>query len=225
MTTQAPARPSHGVDFTPGFAAAYTTVPIPAWKRAVDVTAAALGLVFLAPLFAVIALVVMVDSPGAPFYRQVRVGHGGRAFTFWKFRSMRPGADAMLDQLQDQNEANGNIFKMRDDPRVTRVGRWLRKTSLDELPQLWNVLRGEMSLVGPRPPVVAEVLRYEPHQLQRLAAVPGMTGLWQVTARDRHDFDDMVRLDIEYAGRMSFWLDVEILFKTIPVVLKGKGAC
>ncbi|GAB4336546.1 MAG: sugar transferase [Dehalococcoidia bacterium] len=225
MTTQAPARPSPGVDFTPGFAAAYTTVPIPAWKRGVDVTAASLGLIFLAPLFAVIALVVMLDSPGAPFYRQVRVGHGGRAFTFWKFRSMRPGADAMLDQLHDRNEANGNIFKMRDDPRVTRVGRWLRKTSLDELPQLWNVLRGDMSLVGPRPPVVAEVLRYEPHQLQRLAAVPGITGLWQVTARDRHDFDDMVRLDIEYAERMSFWLDVRILFKTIPVVLQGKGAC
>lgn len=227
MATQAPARPSPAidVDFTPGFSAAYTTVPIPAWKRATDVIAAAIGLVALAPLFALIALAVMIDSPGPPVFRQVRVGHGGRAFTFWKFRSMHPGADAMIDQLQAHNEANGNIFKMRDDPRVTRVGRWLRKTSLDELPQLWNVLRGDMSLVGPRPPVVAEVLKYEPHQLRRLAAVPGITGLWQVTARDRHDFDDMVRLDVEYAERMNPWLDLTIVLKTIPVVLTGKGSC
>lgn len=225
MTTQAPARPSTGIDFAPGFAAAYTTVPIPAWKRAIDIAVAASGLVLLAPLFVLVALAIMLDSPGPPLFRQVRVGQGGRAFTFWKFRSMRPGADTMLAELREHNEANGNIFKMRRDPRVTRVGRWLRKTSLDELPQLWNVLRGDMSLVGPRPPVVAEVLEYQPHQLQRLAAVPGITGLWQVTARDRHDFDDMVRLDIEYAEQMSLWLDIRILCKTIPVVLTGKGAC
>lgn len=224
MTTQAPARPSAAIDVVPGVDAVCAPVAMPAWKRTIDAVAASLGLVGLAPMFALIALLIVLDSRGMPLYRQVRIGHGGRPFSFWKFRSMHRDADRMLDDLRDRNEANGNIFKMRDDPRVTRVGRWLRKTSLDELPQLWNVLRGDMSLVGPRPPVVAEVLRYEPHHFQRLAAVPGITGLWQVTARERYDFDDMVRLDIDYAGRMGPWLDVTILLKTIPVVLKGKGA-
>jgi lipopolysaccharide/colanic/teichoic acid biosynthesis glycosyltransferase len=167
----------------------------------------------------------MVDSPGGPIYRQARVGKGGRVFICWKFRSMRRGADAELARLMTRNEADGLIFKMADDPRRTRVGKFLRRTSLDELPQLWNVLRGDMCLVGPRPPTVPEVLRYDQRHLQRLAARPGMTGLWQVTLRNvRHDFGDMVELDSRYARELSLKLDLEILLRTIPTVLSGKGS-
>ena len=143
----------------------------------------------------------------------------------WKFRSMHRGSDRLLDGLLAHNEATGAIFKMKDDPRRTRVGRFVRRTSLDELPQLWNVLRGQMSLVGPRPPTVPEVLRYDDRHLQRLAATPGITGLWQVTLRrERHDFADMVDLDVRYAREMSLAMDLKILFKTIPTVLGGKGS-
>jgi lipopolysaccharide/colanic/teichoic acid biosynthesis glycosyltransferase len=138
---------------------------------------------------------------------------------------MRQGADLMRSDLLALNEANGRIFKIRDDPRRTRMGRMLRKSSLDELPQLINVLRGDMSLVGPRPPLVSEVLEYEADELRRLATVPGITGLWQVTLRGRHDFEDMIALDVRYAAELSFWLDVKILAKTIPTVLFGRGAC
>jgi len=200
-------------------------VAMPAWKRAIDVLGATVGLVFLAPFLALIALAVVLDSPGGPFYRQVRVGRGGRTFHCWKFRSMCRGADRLLGELQAFNEASGLVFKMRDDPRRTRVGKFLRKTSLDELPQLLNVLRGDMSLVGPRPPTVDEVLRYDSSQLARLAATPGITGLWQVTLRGRHDFADMVELDVRYARELSFWGDVVILLKTVPTVLFGKGSC
>lgn len=199
-------------------------VPMPAWKRAMDVAGAAVGLLFLAPLLALIAVAVVADSRGGAFYRQTRVGKGGRLFSCWKFRSMQAGADRMVASLMARNEANGHIFKLRDDPRRTRVGRLLRKTSLDELPQLWNVLRGEMSLVGPRPPIPAEVLRYDLPHLGRLAVVPGITGLWQVTLRGRHDFADMVALDLEYAERLSFLLDVKILLRTVSTVLRGSGS-
>ncbi|MGH2634327.1 MAG: sugar transferase, partial [Tepidiformaceae bacterium] len=149
----------------------------------------------------------------------------GRCFTCWKFRSMHRNADQMLESLLEQNEALGPIFKMQNDPRRTRAGRFLRKTSLDELPQLWNVLRGDMSLVGPRPPTVPEVLRYDEPHLERLAVTPGMTGLWQVTLRGRHDFSDMVQLDVEYASRRSLLLDVRILLMTIPAIVFARGAC
>jgi lipopolysaccharide/colanic/teichoic acid biosynthesis glycosyltransferase len=180
--------------------------------------------VVLAPVLLAISLAIIIDSGGAPLYRQTRVGHGGKHFTIWKFRSMYRGADRLLAQLMEQNEANGHIFKMKHDPRVTRVGRVLRRTSLDELPQLWNVLNGTMSLVGPRPPTAGEVDQYAPEQLGRLATVPGITGLWQVTKRGEHNFDDMVTLDVEYARRLSFRLDVAILARTIPTVLFGKGS-
>jgi lipopolysaccharide/colanic/teichoic acid biosynthesis glycosyltransferase len=202
----------------------FRVVRRPAWKRTMDLTAAALGLIVLSPLFVLISVIVMLDSRGGPFFRQVRVGHGGKCFTCWKFRSMYRGSDLLHAQLMQHNEANGRIFKMRGDPRRTRVGRLLRKTSLDELPQLINVLRGEMSLVGPRPPLVSEVVDYEPHELDRLAAAPGITGLWQVTLRGRHNFGDMVALDVQYAERLSFWLDVKILLRTIPTVLLGRGS-
>lgn len=200
-------------------------VAIPPWKRSIDVLGAAFGIVVLFPVFLLISLAIVLDSRGGPIFRQTRVGHGGRCFTCWKFRSMYRGADGMLAEILAHNEANGLIFKMKDDPRRTRVGRLLRKTSLDELPQLWNVLRGDMSLVGPRPPLVSEVLQYDARELQRLATVPGITGLWQVTLRGRHDFADMVALDVEYAERQSFWLDCTILARTVPTVLFGRGSC
>ena len=201
------------------------TLPLPWWKRGMDVAGAMLGLVAAFPVIVVLALYVTLDSRGGPFYRQTRVGIGGRCFTCWKFRSMRRDADSMLESLLAQNEASGPIFKMKDDPRRTRAGRLLRKTSLDELPQLWNVLRGDMSLVGPRPPTVPEVLRYDEHHLQRLIVTPGITGLWQVTLRGRHDFGDMVLLDVEYARRRSVWLDLRILLMTVPTVILGRGSC
>jgi lipopolysaccharide/colanic/teichoic acid biosynthesis glycosyltransferase len=191
----------------------------------IDIAGAASGLLLLWPLFALIALAIVIDSRGAPFFRQTRVGHGGRTFTCWKFRSMHMGAESMKAQLLAQNDANGRIFKMLEDPRRTRVGRLLRKSSMDELPQLINVLRGEMSLVGPRPPLISEVLDYHPAELRRLATVPGMTGLWQVTLRGRHDFADMMALDVQYAADLSFWTDVKILLRTVPAVLFGRGAC
>lgn len=200
-------------------------VPMPAWKRTIDMLGASFGLLFLSPLLVLLSVAIVLDSRGGPIFRQVRVGHGGRLFTCWKFRSMHRDAETMKHSLMQQNEANGFIFKMREDPRRTRVGRFLRKTSLDELPQLWNVLRGDMSLVGPRPPLPSEVVQYDENQLRRLVAPPGITGLWQVTLRGRHDFADMVALDIEYARSLSFWLDMKILVRTIGTVLRGSGSC
>jgi lipopolysaccharide/colanic/teichoic acid biosynthesis glycosyltransferase len=200
-------------------------IPVPPWKRIIDIAGASAGLLLLSPLFLVVSLAILLDDHGPPFYRQTRVGRGGRLFTCWKFRSMCQGADRMVVGLSAQNEANGHIFKMRDDPRRTRVGKLLRRSSLDELPQLINVLRGEMSIVGPRPPTIPEVLNYNDHEAGRLAANPGITGLWQVTLRrERHDFADMVELDLRYAAECSLWLDLTILVKTIPTVLGGKGS-
>lgn len=211
--------------FQPEHAERIQLVPMPAWKRCLDLTLALPALIALLPVFAIISLLIAAESRGGPFFRQTRVGHGGRTFTCWKFRSMYSGADMLKRDLAAMNEANGHIFKMRNDPRRTRVGRILRKTSLDELPQLINVVRGEMSIVGPRPPLIGEVLEYEPRELRRLATVPGITGLWQVTLRGRHDFADMVELDTRYAQELSFWLDLKILLRTIPTVLLGRGAC
>lgn len=199
--------------------------PMPVWKRAIDVLGAGVGLVFLAPFFAVVAVVVAMESPGSPFFRQTRIGKGGKPFTCWKFRTMHRDAERMKAALLDRNEASGHIFKIKDDPRRTRVGIFLRKTSIDELPQLWNVFRGDMSLVGPRPPVPSEVASYSAAQLRRLAVEPGITGLWQVTLRGRHDFADMVALDTEYALRRSLWLDLRIFALTVVAVVRGEGSC
>lgn len=198
--------------------------PVPGWKRSFDVIVALTGLTLLSPLLVLIAIAISLESPGAPIFRQSRVGQGGRVFTIWKFRSMRIGAEALLATLQAQNEATGHIFKMKDDPRKTRVGNFLRKTSLDELPQLWNILNGSMSCVGPRPPTTYEVAEYDDFEMGRLAARPGVTGLWQVTKRGEHNFADMVSLDVEYARRVSLGTDLNILVKTIPTVLRGKGS-
>jgi exopolysaccharide biosynthesis polyprenyl glycosylphosphotransferase len=193
-------------------------------KRVVDVVLVSLGLVVAAPVLAAIAIAIKLDSPGPAFHCQLRVGKDGRVFRIWKFRSMIEDAERLLDELRVLNEASGPLFKMRRDPRVTRVGAVLRRWSLDELPQLFNVLVGEMSLVGPRPPLPAEVEQYEDWHLARLRAVPGLTGLWQVSGRSEVPFNDMVRLDLHYIKNWSLWLDLEILLRTIPAVLTSRGA-
>jgi len=193
-------------------------------KRASDLVLGAIALAIGAPLLLGIVAAIKVDSPGPLLYRQRRVGKDGVAFDMLKFRSMCVDADELLHELRDKNEATGPLFKIRRDPRVTRVGRILRRLSLDELPQIINVMRGEMSLVGPRPPLPSEVLKYEEWQMARLRARPGMTGLWQVSGRSEVPFNDMVRLDLHYVRNWSFGLDLEILLRTVPAVLANRGA-
>jgi len=193
-------------------------------KRLLDVCVSAVMLVVLSPIFLVTALAIKIDNPGPAFYKQTRVGKWGKLFTMYKFRSMILGADKMKQQLLDQNESGGVIFKMKRDPRITRVGRIVRKLSIDELPQLWNVLKGDMSLVGPRPPVPGEVAQYEYTDRRRLDAIPGITCIWQVSGRSDIDFKGQVRLDVQYIENQSFGGDIKLLLKTIPAVLFGKGA-
>lgn len=193
-------------------------------KRAIDIAVAATLLLVLLPLFALIALLIKLDSRGPVLFRQVRSGKDGKPFVFLKFRSMVADAEQRRAELEALNNADGPIFKMRRDPRATRVGRVLRRTSLDELPQLWNVLRGDMSLVGPRPPLPDEVARYAPWQHGRLAVRPGLTGLWQVSGRSLLGFEQMVMLDLEYIARWSLALDLRIVLRTIGAVLSMRGA-
>ena len=194
-------------------------------KRALDIVASALGMILLAPVFLAIAIAVKLSSPGPVFFSQVRVGRYGRHFNFYKFRSMRQDAEALKDGLKKQNESkDGVIFKMKDDPRITKVGRFLRRTSLDELPQLWNVFIGDMSLVGPRPPVPSEVQEYTLEDRKRLDVIPGITCLWQIKGRSEIPFHEQVRLDKEYILAPGIWKDVVILLKTIPAIIGGKGA-
>jgi exopolysaccharide biosynthesis polyprenyl glycosylphosphotransferase len=194
-------------------------------KQLFDHTAAAVLLVVLAPVFGIIALAIRLTSPGPVLYRQTRAGLNGRAFTLLKFRSMAAGAEAQQGALTARNEMRGPVFKVSDDPRVTPLGRLLRRHSLDELPQLWNVLRGEMSLVGPRPLPIDEVRRFDQDtHRRRLSVKPGLTGLWQTSGRsDIIDFAEWVRLDLYYIDGWSLWLDVKILLATIPVALFGRG--
>ncbi len=194
-------------------------------KNVLDRLSAAAILIVLAAPMLVVALVVKLSSPGPVLVRQVRVGRFGRPFTFYKFRSMREDAEQTRDELEcENNHDTPMIFKIRRDPRITPVGGFIRRTSLDELPNLLNVLRGEMSLVGPRPPLPREVAHYEPRHMQRLAATPGITGLWQVRGRSELGFEEMVDLDLEYIERWSLWLDLTILVRTPFVVANGRGA-
>ena len=194
-------------------------------KRLLDVVGSAFGLALLSPLFLIVALAVRLSSRGPAIFVQKRCGLGGRVFRFYKFRSMVPDAEKRKAELVHLNEMQGPAFKMRRDPRVTKVGAILRKTSIDELPQLWNVLKGDMSLVGPRPPTIDEVELYTHRQAQRLSVMPGITGLWQVSGRNNvREFERWIDLDLEYARRQSLSLDVQILLKTIVVVLLAKGA-
>jgi exopolysaccharide biosynthesis polyprenyl glycosylphosphotransferase len=191
-------------------------------KRGLDLAFSIAGLLLLSPFLLVIASAIKADDGGAVLFRQRRVGLHGRPFDVVKFRSMTPDAEARLEDLVHLNEIEGRAFKMTNDPRITRVGRFLRRTSLDELPQLLNVLRGEMSLVGPRPPLPSEVQGYDMWHRRRLSMKPGITGLWQVRDRRAANFDTWVQADLEYIDRWSLWLDVKILFQTIPAALEGR---
>lgn len=193
-------------------------------KRASDIIYSVLLLALALPFIALIAAAIKLDSRGSVFFVQKRVGAFGREFDMYKFRSMRSGAEEDFDKVSGMNEADGLIFKIKNDPRITRVGRFLRKWSLDELPQVFNVLKGDMSFVGPRPPLPCEVKNYNPWHRKRLRIAPGITGLWQVSGRSDISFDEMVKLDIYYIESWSLWQDFKILLKTFPVVLLAKGA-
>ena len=193
-------------------------------KRCFDFLAASLLVVALSPFMLLVAILIKLDSRGPVIYRQQRVGRNGKLFNMYKFRSMRPDADRLLEKLWNQNEADGIAFKIHDDPRVTRLGRFLRKYSIDELPQLFNVLKGDMSLVGPRPPLPIEVEHYGAWEWRRLEVTPGITGLWQVSGRSDLSFSQWVNLDIYYIENWSLILDLKILLKTIPAVIRGEGA-
>lgn len=194
-------------------------------KRAMDCIGAGVGLLLLSPLFAVIAILIKLESAGPVLFSQTRIGKDGEEFRCWKFRSMFRDAEQRKQELMQQNEMAGGVtFKMKHDPRVTRVGRFIRKASIDELPQLWNVFNGDMSLVGPRPPVPQEVAQYSAHERQRLAVKPGITCIWQVSGRSDIPFNEQVLMDIEYIQSRSFWLDISLLLRTIPAVLLARGS-
>jgi exopolysaccharide biosynthesis polyprenyl glycosylphosphotransferase len=206
------------------FTTAPTDIGALSAKRVFDLVVSVLFLVLLAPLFLGIAIAIKLDSPGPVFFRQRRVGLNGRQFWMWKFRSMCDGAEAMRPELASLNEMGGPTFKVSQDPRITRVGRWLRRTSLDEFPQFWNVVKGDMSVVGPRPPIPSEVKEYQRWQRRRLSVRPGLTCTWQVSGRNELDFDRWMELDLHYIDHWSLWHDVSIVLRTIPAVLLGRGA-
>lgn len=194
-------------------------------KRAFDIAASFLFLVVFAPLFLLIAILIKLEDGGPVLFAQRRVGRFGREFKMWKFRSMCIGAEAKMEDLLAKNQhQDGVTFKIKDDPRITKIGKWLRKFSLDELPQFFNVLIGDMSLVGPRPPVPREVALYTVADRRRLLVAPGITCFWQIGGRSEIDFSGQVQLDVRYIESQSFWLDLIILFKTVPAVLFSKGA-
>jgi len=195
------------------------------FKRLFDIICSFLALIVLFIPLVIIGIIIVIDSPGAfPIYVQNRIGKNGKEFKFYKFRSMVPDADKMLDNLLDKNEMNGPVIKIKNDPKITKVGRFIRKTSIDELPQLWNVLKGDMSLVGPRPPLPREVAHYDAHQRLRLEVIPGITGNWQIQpARNSIPFEEWIKLDLEYIKARSFKTDIVILFKTIGAVFGAEG--
>lgn len=193
-------------------------------KRLFDIVAATCGIVILSPLMIIIAVLIKAEDHGPVFYKQVRVGKNGKTFKMYKFRSMFVNADKMLDKLKEQNDVDGPMFKMKDDPRVTKIGHFIRKHSLDELPQFLNVLKGDMSLVGPRPPLPSEVEEYSEYDKQRLFVIPGCTGLWQATERNEVGFNEIVQLDIQYIQRASFTFDLWIICKTVAIVIKPNGS-
>jgi lipopolysaccharide/colanic/teichoic acid biosynthesis glycosyltransferase len=197
-----------------------------ALKRGFDIVMSALVLICLAPIFALVAILIKLEDRGPVFFAQTRVGRFGKTFKMYKFRSMRPNAEKYLAEILAQNQhAAGVTFKMKNDPRITRLGKWLRKFSIDEFPQFYNVLIGDMSLVGPRPPLPREVALYSLSDRRRLAVTPGLTCFWQIGGRAEIAFPGQVQLDVQYIESQSFWVDVKILVKTIPAVLLGKGAC
>ena len=193
-------------------------------KRLIDVVCSFLGVLVLSPLFIIIAIIIKTTSKGPVFFSQKRVGKNGKEFNMYKFRSMVVNAEELKEKLAAQNEMSGPMFKMKDDPRVTKVGKFIRKTSLDELPQLWNVLKGDMSLVGPRPSLPKEVAQFEEWMYKRLEVKPGLTCYWQVSGRNNIDFEDWMKLDIKYVEERSTWVDVKLIFKTVGVLFGDKNA-
>lgn len=192
-------------------------------KRIFDFLASAVALILLSPLFLILAIKIKAEDGGPVFYSQIRIGKDEKPFRIYKFRSMVVNAEKMKKDLLEKNEVEGAMFKMHDDPRITKVGKFIRAHSLDELPQLWNVLIGNMSLVGPRPPLPKEVEMYSDYDKQRLLVKPGCSGLWQATSRNAADFDEMVQLDIEYINRSNIFFDLWIIFKTIGVIFHPNG--
>ncbi|MBB6671713.1 sugar transferase [Cohnella nanjingensis] len=194
-------------------------------KRAFDIVMVLVGIVLVSPIMLATALMIKLEDPRGPIlFSQTRIGKNGRMFKMYKFRSMVTNAEELFQELAATNEVSGAMFKMRDDPRVTRVGKFIRKTSIDELPQFFNVLRGEMSLVGPRPPLLREVALYRERDFQRLTVVPGCTGLWQVSGRSTVGFEEMVELDLAYIRKRGFWYDLRIIARTLWVMVRSRNA-
>jgi exopolysaccharide biosynthesis polyprenyl glycosylphosphotransferase len=194
-------------------------------KECMDRIGGLIGLALAFPVLLISGLMIKLEDGGPVFFRQIRSGKNGRPFTMFKFRTMVADAETLKEKLSTKNEMTGPVFKIRKDPRVTKVGGLLRKLSIDEIPQFYNVLRGEMSLVGPRPPLPSEVLGYDRWQRRKLSVKPGLTCLWQINGRNAVDFEHWMKLDLEYIDNWSLWLDTKILVKTIPAVLRGDGAC
>ncbi len=213
-----------GHDTVPSTELAPQTETQEAALRALDIVLTSTVLLFFAPLFIIIALAVRLDSPGPVLFVQKRVGRNGKIFPCYKFRSMLVNAEEIRQKLEAQNERGGPVFKMKNDPRITRVGKLLRKSSLDELPQLLNVIKGDMSLVGPRPAIPSEVEKYTARERERLLVTPGLTGLWQVSGRASVGFDEMIDMDLEYVQKRSVWFNIVLLAKTIPAVVTARGA-
>ena len=193
-------------------------------KRGIDIIGAGSGLLLLSPVIAVVACAVKFTSKGPIFFSQKRVGKNGKLFEMYKFRSMVVNAEELKEKLVHQNEMSGPMFKMKDDPRVTKVGKFIRRTSLDEIPQLWNVLKGDMSLVGPRPSLPKEVKQFEKWMYKRLTIKPGLTCYWQVSGRNNIDFEDWMKLDINYVEDRNLWIDIKLIFKTVLVLFGDKNA-
>ena len=193
-------------------------------KRAIDIIGAISGLLLLSPIIVIVACAIKFTSKGPIFFSQKRVGKNGELFDMYKFRSMVVNAEELKEKLAHQNEMSGPMFKMKDDPRVTKVGKFIRKTSLDELPQLWNVLKGDMSLVGPRPSLPKEVAQFEKWMYKRLSVKPGLTCFWQVSGRNNIDFEDWMKLDIKYVDERNIWIDIKLIFKTVLVLFGDKNA-
>lgn len=227
--TQLPHRSSissnHISSITLGKAMSFSQAQFNFWKRAIDILGSLAGLLLIIPVVVIVAIAMQMEEFGSPvFFVQERVGKEGRIFKIYKIRSMYVDAEERLDELQHLNEIKGAMFKIKNDPRITRVGKYIRKYSLDELPQLWNVLKGDMSLVGPRPPLKNEVERYSNYDRQRLLVRPGCTGLWQVSGRNEMDFEEMVELDVQYIKNQSLALDILIIMRTFDVMIHPNGA-
>lgn len=194
-------------------------------KRIIDIVCATIGLILLSPLFLIVAILIKLEDKNGPvIFKQIRVGKDGKEFYMYKFRSMVANAEELKAQLMEKNEATGPVFKMKNDPRVTKVGKFIRKTSIDELPQLFNVLKGEMSLVGPRPPLPDEVAKYTTYEMQRLSVIPGLTCYWQVSGRSNLGFDQWIELDLKYIHDRNLLIDLKLILKTILVLFGSKNA-